>query len=192
MLRLCLNPMVVVDVMWEEPRFVRYLDRLSAFTRHVWFDGLGIGSSASVAWTDRRVVERLTRDMVAVLDAVGEERAILLAWTAEAALLFAATYPARTQALVLIDPTARWRVDDGYDGLDEEEFERMLAVFEQEWGTGVYSQVNGFGTGERTRRWQDKCERLMFTPVRRQAYSDRRWKSTSGRCCPRSRFPPWW
>jgi hypothetical protein len=31
-------PMIPVDMMWEEPRVVRFLDRLSSFCRHVWFD----------------------------------------------------------------------------------------------------------------------------------------------------------
>ena len=29
---------IPVDMMWEEPRVVRFLDRLSSFCRHVWFD----------------------------------------------------------------------------------------------------------------------------------------------------------
>ena len=40
---------VPVDMMWEEPRVVRFLDRLSSFCRHVWFDTRGTGASDSIA-----------------------------------------------------------------------------------------------------------------------------------------------
>src|SRR5262249_44734235 len=67
-------------------------------------------------------------------------------------------------ALVLFDPTARWRADDGYLGLDDEAIERFVAAVEREWGTGFYSRINGFGRDERAQHWQAKCERLMYTP----------------------------
>jgi hypothetical protein len=34
-----------LDLMWDEPRFVRFLNGLSSFSRHVWFDSRGTGSS---------------------------------------------------------------------------------------------------------------------------------------------------
>jgi hypothetical protein len=32
-----------VDLMWDEPRLVYFLNRLSSFCRHVWFDRAGHG-----------------------------------------------------------------------------------------------------------------------------------------------------
>jgi len=99
-----------------------------------------------------------------VLDALGEERTIVLGLTPPPALLFAATYPARTAGLALFNPTARVRSDTGYAGAGEEEAEQMLATIEREWGTGVFGRLFGVGDDERFQRWYGKCERLMYSP----------------------------
>src|SRR5262249_62379328 len=57
-----------VDLMWEEPRFVRFLNGLSSFSRHIWFDQRGVGSSDSVAPVEGRLIESVVDDMVAVVD----------------------------------------------------------------------------------------------------------------------------
>ena len=51
------NPLVTIDLMWEDPRFVRFLERLASFSRLVWFDPRGVGSSASFPRGEGRVVE---------------------------------------------------------------------------------------------------------------------------------------
>jgi class 3 adenylate cyclase len=160
------NPFVVVDVMWEEPSVVRFLDRLSGFTRHAWFDPRGSGSSSLLPGGRLQIVESVTDDMVTVLDALEEDRCILLGLhAAQSALVFAATYPARTAGLALFNPRARVRSDDGYDGWDEEQAGQMLATFEREWGTGAFGGSFGWGGDERLQRWYGKCERLMYPPV---------------------------
>ena len=172
-LMLSFNALMSIDVMWEEPRFVRFLHRLSSFSRHVWFDPRGTGSSASLRGDEGSAIESATDDMVTVLDALGEERAIVLGLTPPPALLFAATYPARTAALVLLEPSARFRSDDGYTGLDSREVDRMLAMLEREWGTGVFARLSGWAGDERAQRWFAKAERLMYTP--REAAAVFRW-----------------
>jgi pimeloyl-ACP methyl ester carboxylesterase len=54
-------------------------------------------------------IEEWIDDLRAVLDAVGSRRTALLSGTGAAfmTLVFAATYPERTSALVLVDPSAR-------------------------------------------------------------------------------------
>src|SRR5262249_29497465 len=42
-------PFLPVDLMGDEPRLVRFLNGLSSFSRHIWFDGRGTGSSAPIA-----------------------------------------------------------------------------------------------------------------------------------------------
>jgi class 3 adenylate cyclase len=154
----------VIDVMWEEPSVVRFLNRLSSFTRHAWFDPRGAGSSGSLPSGEQRTVESVTDDLAAVLDGLGDERCILLGLPAHPALVFAATHPARTAALALFEPTARIRSDDGYAGADNDQVERMLARLEREWGTGVATQLFWWGGDERLRRWYAKCERLQYSP----------------------------
>jgi hypothetical protein len=36
-------PYLPVDLMWDEPRLVRFLNGLSSFSRHIWFDPRGTG-----------------------------------------------------------------------------------------------------------------------------------------------------
>jgi class 3 adenylate cyclase len=163
-LTLGFHPMIGIDMMWEESSVVRFLDRLSSFTRHAWFDPRGQGSSSSLPGGRPRVIETTADDMVTVLDALAEERAVVLGLAAGPSLLFAATHPARTAALVLFDLTARVRGDHGYAGLDKGEVERTLASIEREWGTGVLTRLYGVATDERLQRWYGKCERLKMTP----------------------------
>jgi pimeloyl-ACP methyl ester carboxylesterase len=118
----------------------------------VWFDPRGAGSSASLPGGQGRVVESVTDDMLTVLDALGEERTIVLGLTSPPALLFAASHPARTAALVLLDPSARFRADDGYPGLDNRELDRTVATIEREWGTGIFSQLHGWAGDEQAQR----------------------------------------
>ena len=55
-----------VDLMWDEPRFVRFLNGLSSFSRHVWFDSRGTGSSDPITPTEGRLTESFVDDMIAV------------------------------------------------------------------------------------------------------------------------------
>src|SRR6186713_1607100 len=52
-----------VDLMWDEPRLVHLLNRLSSFCRHIWFDPRGTGASDRVAHGDGRLVESVADDM---------------------------------------------------------------------------------------------------------------------------------
>jgi hypothetical protein len=46
-----------IDLMWDEPRFVRFLHGLSSFSRHIWFDQRGMGSSDPIAPVQGRDAE---------------------------------------------------------------------------------------------------------------------------------------
>jgi pimeloyl-ACP methyl ester carboxylesterase len=75
--------------------------------------------------------------MVAVLDALGCERAVLLGLSAPAGLLFAATHPERTKALVLVNPYARLCRADGYpEGFPDDFVDRTLSLTRERWATG--------------------------------------------------------
>src|SRR4051812_43453403 len=90
-----------LEVYWEEPAFRRFVERLAAFSRVILFDKRGMGLS------DRTTVGTLEErmdDVRAVLDAIGSERAVLLGVSegAPLSILFAASHPARTRALVFV------------------------------------------------------------------------------------------
>ena len=86
---------------WEEPAWARFLRRLSSFSRLILFDKRGTGLSdrtAGIASLEERM-----DDVRAVMDAAGSAHAVLFGISEGAPLscLFAATYPARVNALVL-------------------------------------------------------------------------------------------
>jgi class 3 adenylate cyclase len=91
----------------ELPAFRRLDDRMATFARVIHFDKRGTGMSDPV--TEVATLEDRMDDIRAVMDAAGSERAALLGISEGATLsiLFAATYPDRTRALVLCGGMAR-------------------------------------------------------------------------------------
>ena len=53
------SPRFPVDLMWDEPSLVRFLDRLSTFSRHVWFDPRGRGASDPLPHDEERFAEAI-------------------------------------------------------------------------------------------------------------------------------------
>ena len=90
-----------VEYQWAEPRFAGYLQRMGSFGRIIRFDKRGTGLSDTVGGVP--TLEQRMDDVRAVLDDAGSERAIVFGAVegAPIAILFAATYPERTIALVL-------------------------------------------------------------------------------------------
>ena len=98
-----------IEVLWEEPIVARFLRRLASFSRLILFDKRGTGLSDRL--TDLPDLETRMDDVRAVMDAVGSERAALCGYSEGGVMcmLFAATYPARTTALITIGTFARRR-----------------------------------------------------------------------------------
>lgn len=124
---------------WDMPLFIDHVDRLARSYRVLLFDKRGSGLSDPV----RQVPTLETRmdDIRAVMDAAGSESAVL--WAAQEgsriALMFAATYPERTIALVLYDPTARglWAGDYPWAATDDE-WRAELREIRDRWGDRDY------------------------------------------------------
>jgi class 3 adenylate cyclase len=162
-----------IDTRWEWPPYATFLERLASFGRLILFDRRGMGASDPVALEDLRW-EEWSDDARAVLDTVGSEQAVILA-SSEAgltALLFAATQPERTQALILMNATARFIVDADYPwGLAEADADAAMALLEEVWGTDEYSAF-AFGDHadpELLRFWA-KSARLASSPRTACAY----------------------
>jgi class 3 adenylate cyclase len=165
-------PLIPIDLMWDEPKLVRFLNGLSSFSRHIWFDPRGVGSSDAIAPIEGRLVESDVDDMIAVVDELGCERVVVLGGIAPPALQFAATHPERTSALVLINPYARIRrSDDHPQVLSDEEVAALQATFRDQWGTGAALSVFAPSVAGDARfvRWLARCERLSQPP--QEAYS---------------------
>src|SRR5262245_36946854 len=62
-----------LDVMWDEPRWARYLSRLASFSRLIVFDMRGVGLSDRGA--EAPMLELQMDDVRAVMEAAGSESA---------------------------------------------------------------------------------------------------------------------
>src|SRR4030095_2776484 len=93
-----------IELMWEEPGLARFLERLASFSRLILFDKRGTGLSDPVPTDGSPTLEERMDDVRAVMDAVGSERAALLGHSegGNMCVLFTATYPERTTALLLV------------------------------------------------------------------------------------------
>ncbi len=65
-----------LEIVFESPAMRHFVDRLGAFARVILFDkrGMGLSDRNAGAYT----IENVTRDAIAVLEAVGSERTALL------------------------------------------------------------------------------------------------------------------
>jgi class 3 adenylate cyclase len=121
-----------LDLLWENPNWAHLFSRLAAFSRLILFDKRGTGLSDRIAGAPD--LEVRMDDVRAVMDAVGSERAAVFGISEGGAMsmLFAATYPERTRALVLYGTYAHYLTWV----LSGEELEAFINVIEHSWGTG--------------------------------------------------------
>ncbi|QQS45663.1 MAG: alpha/beta fold hydrolase [Acidobacteriota bacterium] len=129
-----------LEYFWSEPSFARFLRRLSTFARVILFDKRGTGLSDSVPLDQLPTLEQRMDDVRAVMDAVGSERAVLCGVSEGGPMcsLFAATYPEKTIALIMIGSYARRLKGDGYPwGPTEEEREQFFDEIRTHWGGPV-------------------------------------------------------
>jgi class 3 adenylate cyclase/pimeloyl-ACP methyl ester carboxylesterase len=93
-----------IDLMWELPQLRAFLDALSSRARVIVFDNLGNGASDSLPDPEAATIETFADVTLAVLDAAGAPRVILLDTTGGGSgATFAATYPARVQSLIVVN-----------------------------------------------------------------------------------------
>jgi pimeloyl-ACP methyl ester carboxylesterase len=92
-----------IELWWTIPEFKAFFDQLARFCRVVVFDKAGVGLSDPVPHV--RTVDERAAEIEAVLDAVGFDRAVLFGMSdgGFATIVFAATRPERTRALILTD-----------------------------------------------------------------------------------------
>ena len=122
---------------WESPLVARYYQRLASFSRLILFDKRGTGLSDRVPNTALPTLEQRMDDVRAVMDAVGSERAAVMGHSegGNMCVLFAATYPDRTIALVTFGIYVKRIPSPEYPWAPTpEERERWLRRLEEEWG----------------------------------------------------------
>ncbi|MHB8470164.1 MAG: adenylate/guanylate cyclase domain-containing protein [Gaiellaceae bacterium] len=155
-----------LDVLWEEPRWAHYADRLAAFSRLIVFDMRGVGLSDR--GPEPPYLELQMDDVRAVMDAAGSETAAIYGGARGGAMtmLFAATYPQRVRGLLLYGALAKsTRSVDYPHGRTAEEMDEFFQIFVAEMGTGRNLLLQGpDGIGDEAYvRWWARFERLVAT-----------------------------
>jgi len=129
-----------LEYFWREPTFARFLLRLASFARLILFDKRGTGLSDRVPLNELPTLEQRMDDVRAVMDAVGSQRAALCGVSEGGPMcsLFAATYPEKTLALVMIGTYAKRIRDDEYPWAPTtEQRQHFFDEMREQWGGPV-------------------------------------------------------
>jgi class 3 adenylate cyclase len=149
---------------WEGRAWREFFTRLAESSRVILFDKRGTGLSDRPR--ELPTLEARMDDVRAVLDAVGSESAALLGSLegCQMAALFAATYPERTRALVLQNPSARVVTSPDYPwGLPVEEWHRRLREVREHWGEREFLERLGAQLNPRLAEEDDEYLRWLVT-----------------------------
>jgi class 3 adenylate cyclase len=156
-----------VEYLWSEPSLSLVMSRITQFARLITFDRRGSGLSDP--FFGAPTLEEQMDDVLAVMEAAGSERAAICG-TLEGgpmAALFAATFPERTDALVLYATFARATWAPGYEfawpaEVRDHHMEQGVAQWGQGWvAAGVApGKVQDPGFME----WAGRLERLAASP----------------------------
>jgi pimeloyl-ACP methyl ester carboxylesterase len=152
-----------VELYWELPANEYILKRLTSFARVIVFDKRGQGLSDRGA--EQSLEERIG-DVRAVLDAAGSKNVAVFGWSegGPMSLMFAATYPERTSALVLFGCFASMKAEPW--ALSPERFDQFLAAVDVHWGEGVLVPINAPSMlgNKAFVQWFGRLERAASSP----------------------------
>jgi pimeloyl-ACP methyl ester carboxylesterase/class 3 adenylate cyclase len=157
-----------IEVMWEDPDFARLLGRLASFSRLILFDKRGVGLSDRVPEDRLPDLETRMDDVRAVMDAVGSERAVIFGVSegGPMSMVFAATYPERTIALVLYGTVADFTARaPAY----KEDPAAYLTRMEERWGTTEMARQEIAGWAAPGHESDDRLVSWLATYMRRSA-----------------------
>ncbi len=158
-----------MEYFWREPSFARFLLRLASFSRLILFDKRGTGLSDRVPINQLPTLEQRMDDVRAVMDAVGSERAALCGVSEGGPMcsLFAATYPEKTLALVMIGTYAKRIRDEEYPwGPTAEQREHFFEVMRKQWGgpVGIDERAPSVADDPEFRDWWATYLRMGASP----------------------------
>ena len=155
-----------LEVLMEWPLYANFFKRLSSFCRLILFDKKGTGMSDRTGPIP--TIEERMDDVRAVMDAAGSECAALLGFSegGPMSIVFAATYPQRTSALILYGSYARiaWAPDHVW-GRTDEQIAARLKEYEEKWGQGGLDlYAPSLADDRELRKLFGRFERLSATP----------------------------
>jgi pimeloyl-ACP methyl ester carboxylesterase/DNA-binding winged helix-turn-helix (wHTH) protein len=158
-----------LEYFWKHPLFAAFLNRLASFSRLILFDKRGTGLSDRVPLSQLPTLEQRMEDVHAVMDAVGSERAVLIGVSEGGPMcsLFAATYPEKTTALVMIGTYAKRIKDEEYPwGVSAEDREAFFELMRRDWGkpVGLEERAPSLAADEDFRHWWAEYLRMGASP----------------------------
>ena len=164
-----------LDLQWADPRIARFLEKLASFSRLIMFDKRGTGLSDPVA-APAPLEDRMD-DVRAVMDAAGSERAALFGLSEGGAMsvLFAATYPEHTRALLLCStfPNGTLDPDDNPGGQRWVDGVQRVRSATEHWGEGrTLAYMAPSADSERDRIGRGIFERSAASPQMAQTLID--------------------
>jgi pimeloyl-ACP methyl ester carboxylesterase len=158
-----------LEYFWTEPRFARFLQRLSSFSRLILFDKRGTGLSDRVPLDQLPTIEQRMEDVHAVMDKIGSARAVICGVSEGGCMsaVFAATYPERAVALVMIGSYARrlWAPDYPWAPTVMQR-QNLLKEIREHWGgpVGIEERAPSLATDPHFREWWATYLRMGASP----------------------------
>ncbi len=153
------------EVLPELSSLLGWVEAMTSLGRLIFFDQPGTGVSDPLTAGAMPTLEQWADSITAVLDDLGSREAVLVAVAGglPAAVLFAATHPSRTTALVALEGFADLMAErnDGLTATDV--FDAAIAV----WGTGEWERVLNpdMPWNEEIRATWAREERLAASPA---------------------------
>jgi pimeloyl-ACP methyl ester carboxylesterase len=161
-------------VLWEEPTYRRFVERLASFSRVILFDKRGMGLSDRV---QAGTLEERMDDVRAVLDAVGSERAALIGESegGPMSMLFAAAHPERTLALILAGAEVKEDITDDWPWGEStrEDFEASMKTVAERWSRPTQSLtifLPSRGDDPRLLEWFTRLKVQSASPAAAEAF----------------------
>jgi pimeloyl-ACP methyl ester carboxylesterase/DNA-binding winged helix-turn-helix (wHTH) protein len=156
-----------LDYFWAEPSFARFLHRLSTFSRLILIDKRGTGLSDRV--TELPTLEQRMDDVRAVMEQVGSSYAALIGVSEGGPMcaLFAATYPEKTRALVMVGTYAKRLWDPQYPwGPTREARDAFYQQIRDGWGgpIGIEERAPTMAADPAFRSWWATYLRMGASP----------------------------
>jgi pimeloyl-ACP methyl ester carboxylesterase len=159
-----------LDLMWSEPAYGKFMERLADFSRLVLYDRRGTGLSDR--FSRPTTLDESVADLRAVIEASGVRTPALIGFSEGGAVAttYAATYPEDVSALVLCETFVRARPGPGYL---EDRVEEMAALTDRifdladHWGEGRLLEFFGPSMvgGSVHRRLLGIFERAAASPI---------------------------
>ncbi len=172
-----------LELQWENPLCVRFLERLSTFSRLLLFDKRGSGLSDRTVDLDLFTLEVRIDDVRAVMEAAASEQAVLFGCGEDGASLasvFAAANPDKARALILYGARAKTLKAPDYPwGYEPSAPDVWTSERESFWGTDAYARrwlrelAPSVANDDRIVRWYARLLRQSASPGTEAAYS--RW-----------------